>query len=426
MTLSVILPAVVLSAQTMDQEDFIAKKSNIPKAIDFSRMFQEGTGTREDFELLKQRKETQLRELMTRPVAIEKTVDPKEYIVGPGDGFSFNIWGALEMQHPLYVNPEGKILIPSVGEISVAGRTLEEVQTEFINKSKVYYANSHVTLTLEAMRFFKVHVVGEVQYPGTYVAQATSRISELIASAGGVTEIARKNHVELRKTDGRTSLFDLDAFEQTGGLGDNSFVNGGDVVCVPALSREDSLVTVEGSFETNGVFHVRSGESVQELLMRIRAVRRNTDLGRIVIVRKVQDGRTKKPSMKTIVPFHPDSIGTRIALRNGDKIVLPSDFVYVKGAVQSPGAYPFMLNMRARDYAGMAGGDYRSTGINGIKVYHVASEKSGKGANEIVEPGDVVNIGQSMDERLKNYFSLFSVLTSLLLAAKAAGFFSNQ
>ena len=415
----------IVFAQLTDDENFLSKKANIPKAIDFSQIFKDEKTTRDDFEALKKQKEAKLREQMTQPVALEKSVDPETYIIGPGDGFSFNIWGAMEMQHAIYVNPEGKILVPSVGEILVAGRTLEGVQKEVIDKSQPYYEKSKVSLTLESLRFFRVHVVGEVKFPGTYVAQAVNRISEMIASAGGVTERAWKREIELRRIGGSCKLFDLDGFEQSGGLEENLYVNGGDVVYVPPMTLSKDLVTVEGNFETSGIYQIFPMESVQEFLQRIRALKKNTDLSKIFLLRRTENDKNKKGFDRSIIPFHPDSINHAIQLLPGDKILLPSNFVYVKGSVLSPGAYPYLMNMQARDYAGMAGGDYRSSDIKGIKVYHIRTGKTKKGANEIIEPGDIVNIGQNLDERLKNYFSIFSVLISLLLAAKAAGIFGK-
>ncbi len=46
-------------------------------------------------------------------------VDPKEYIVGPGDIYSVNVWISPPLSLQLPVTPEGSIIIPTVGEVSV-------------------------------------------------------------------------------------------------------------------------------------------------------------------------------------------------------------------------------------------------------------------------------------------------------------------
>ena len=44
-------------------------------------------------------------------------VDPKEYIVGPGDIYSVNIWISPPLSLQLPITPEGSVIIPTVGEV---------------------------------------------------------------------------------------------------------------------------------------------------------------------------------------------------------------------------------------------------------------------------------------------------------------------
>jgi len=413
-------------AQLPEEEERLKKEIIAPKVIDFSKILEKKTFTREDFELWKRQKEMKLQERLTAVEALEHAVDPDQYIVGAGDVFSFNIWGAMEMKYPIIVNPEGKLVVPSVGEIDVDGKTLAEVQNLVVERAEPFYKNSKVTLTLEALRFFRVHVVGEVLFPGTYVAQATDRISELIAEAGGTTEWAWKQQIALRHTNGNVEYFDLAAFEQEGVLERQFLVNGGDIIFVPPIALGNELVKVEGDRENSGTYQILSGENVLDFLQRIRALNKNTALSKITVVRMGRDTKSGKEMEKLVKPFlNSDSNFVSFFLRKGDRIILPSNYVYVKGAVRVPGAYPYIVNLRARDYAGMAGGDYRSGDIQGVKVYHMWSKKVEKGPDVLVEPGDVVHLNPTFNERLGNYIQILPVITSLILAAKAAGFLGD-
>jgi protein involved in polysaccharide export with SLBB domain len=311
------------------------------------------------------------------------------------------------------VDPEGNILIPSIGAIVVTGKTLADVQKEVIEKAKPYYNKSTVTLSLESLRYFRVHVLGEVKFPGTYVAQAVSRVSEMISEAGGATEWAWNREVQLRHPDGKTDTLDMVYFEQEGKLEKNLFVNGGDVIYVPPLSLGKDQIKVGGDFERAGVYQIRSQESLLSFLQRIRAIDQNTDFNKIILERfKVG---TKKA--QRFIPFL-DSKNDPFLLVDGDQILLPSKYVYVHGAVQRPGAIPFVLDLQAKDYAGMAG----VTGnINSVKVYHVFNRKTQKGPLVLVEPGDLVDLPQTWSLRLKDYLSIVSTVTSLVIAAKATG-----
>ncbi|MBN1894539.1 polysaccharide biosynthesis/export family protein [bacterium] len=406
-----------LWAQVNPSEQIWDKRGSVPKAIDFEELLQEGQIDREQYESLKRQRESKLREQMAEMEALEIAVNPETYRVGPGDIFSLNVWGAMEAQIPATVNPEGKLVIPTIGEFTVAGQTLSDVQRLVVGKSMQLYDKSTVTLTLEGLRRFRVHVVGEVLYPGTYMARAISRISEVINDAGGLTDWAWAGGVELRHPDGETDTFDLNAFEQSGILDKDLFVNGGDVVFVPPLRLSDSQVVVEGDFSVSGVYQILPDEDLLVFLRRVHALRRNIDIAKIQVIRT--DGNSEP--LYRVQPFASDTSLVRCPLRHGDRIVLPSNFVFVKGSVLSPGAYPYVKNLKAVDYAGMAGGDYRSGHIRGIKVYHVANQKTEKGLGVIVEPGDVVHVNVNNEEKLKNYIALISALSYLVLAAKATG-----
>jgi len=408
--------------QVVDETQTVREKqSSLPKAVNFDRLFEAGKMTREEFDVWKRNRQIKLNQRLTEIEALEGAVDPATYLVGPGDIFSFNVWGAMEHQLPLQVSPEGKLLLPSVGELHVAGLTLEQARINVIDKAQPVYAGSEITLTLEALRFFRVHVVGEVQFPGTYIARAVDRISELITLAGGMTERAWKGGVEIRHTDSTKNVFNLNAFELTGDLGHDRFVTGGDVIFVPPIGLNAELVKVEADQESSGSYRILEGETLLTFLQRIRALKRNSDLSKILVIRQGEEAE------RFITPFQPGAAyNLDFPLETGDRIILPSQYVYVKGSVRMPGAYPYVFNLTAKEYAGMAGGDFRSGKITGVKVYHSRTGKSESGADALVEPGDVVHLHLNWDQRFGNYLRIVTAATSLILAAKSAGLFGEN
>ena len=62
----------------------------------------------------------------TSSVALEKTVDPKDYIIGPGDVFGININTLEKMFFSASVGPVGDILIPGIGSVEISGFSLEQ------------------------------------------------------------------------------------------------------------------------------------------------------------------------------------------------------------------------------------------------------------------------------------------------------------
>ena len=424
-TLGVVLALIGgLQAQTQivdEQQTVREKQAGLPKAINFDQLFESGKMTREEFELWKRSRQARLQERLSQVEALEGAVDPETYLVGPGDVFSFNLWGAMEQQIPLMVSPEGKLIIPSVGEIPMAGLSLSEARTKVLDMAVPVYAGSDITLSLEALRFFRVHVVGEVQFPGTYVARAVDRISELITLAGGPTERAWKGGVEIRHPDGGRDTLDLNAFELTGELNGDRFATGGDVIFVPPIGLAHDLVKVEADQESSGSYRICEGEPLLTFLQRIRALKRNSDLSKILVIRQ-EEGKDRY-----LYPFASGkTLDLSFTLTAGDRVVLPSHYVYVKGSVRLPGAYPYVFNLTAKEYAGMAGGDFRSGNIKGVKVYHNRTGETESGADVLVEPGDVVHLDVSIGQKLASYLPIISATASLLLAAKAAGLMGSN
>ncbi|MBX2886782.1 MAG: polysaccharide biosynthesis/export family protein, partial [Granulosicoccus sp.] len=44
-----------------------------------------------------------------------------DYIVSPGDQINLRIWGAVEMNNMVTVDPQGNIFVPGVGPVTVGG-----------------------------------------------------------------------------------------------------------------------------------------------------------------------------------------------------------------------------------------------------------------------------------------------------------------
>ena len=69
----------------------------------------------------------------------------------------------------LYITPDAKILIETVGEVDVRGLTLAEAEAKVKRAvSSVYRVESSVSL--RRMREFKVNVIGAIRFPGSLVA----------------------------------------------------------------------------------------------------------------------------------------------------------------------------------------------------------------------------------------------------------------
>ncbi len=62
------------------------------------------------------------------------------YIVGPADELRLSVWGAAEFQYDITVDREGRVFIPNVGQLTVAGSRLESLRQDMRNSLSRSYA----------------------------------------------------------------------------------------------------------------------------------------------------------------------------------------------------------------------------------------------------------------------------------------------
>ena len=91
---------------------------------------------------------------------------------------NLGVYGFINQQVPIYVTPEGTVVIPTVGEVDVSDLTLREAKSKVVSKVKERYYSSDVSFTLATPRVFLVKVTGLTQ--GTFQVYPTSRPSDLL------------------------------------------------------------------------------------------------------------------------------------------------------------------------------------------------------------------------------------------------------
>jgi polysaccharide export outer membrane protein len=62
-------------------------------------------------------------------------VSDKAYVIGPEDILEVQVWERKDLNQTVFVRPDGRTSLPLVGEIMVAGKTIQELQDHL---AKVY------------------------------------------------------------------------------------------------------------------------------------------------------------------------------------------------------------------------------------------------------------------------------------------------
>lgn len=216
--------------------------------------------------------------------------------------------------------------------------------------------------------------------------------------------------------DGTKKKFDYLKYVYEGNLKNNYLLKKGDVVHVPTLDWSGNIVTIESYDDRSGPFNLKEGENLASLLTRTGVFSRLSSANEIYVTRQKGSDEVVFPVGKTVGDmndFYPLS---------GDRIVIPilSQMVFVTGEVANPGPYPFIPDLTAKDYIGYAGGVTSNGNSGSFNV--IRNGKPIKAGSEIViRRGDTVNISRKWSRSFRELFDFIFPITSIILAAKAAG-----
>jgi len=336
----------------------------------------------QNFDILKQIEPTASTNTMYNDQLLEGAVDANKYIVGPNDIFSLGIWGVVNTPLPISVSPEGSLIIPSVGEVAVAGLTLAETKSRVIAAVKKRFISAEVTLTLVSPRRFLVTVAGVGQ--GTYPTSAIMRASSIIAfifsdslslMKSGTMPNERYNfsfrNIKLKRKNGEIQRIDLYEYFATQDERYNPFLREGDVITLQKYDWEGKFVAVQGAVQFPGVFEYIQGDDLETALQLVRGVASVANLDSITVSRM---DPTATRMEKIYLSFDKDK---NFKLEPNDRVYVNAhaeqrrDFrVLVLGEVVRPGNYPITLNTtRLSDIINEAGGLLPNSYLPNSEVY---------------------------------------------------------
>ncbi len=142
------------------------------------------------------------------------------------------------------INPDGKITLPVIGEVSVKDMTTEEAQVT-IQKAADKYLNKAIVIV--KLTSFKVTVLGEVKNPGYYyVFNSQATLLEGLGMAGDLTPVGNRQNVKLiRQTPGGSEVVMLDLTDADLLKSPYFFMMPGDVLYVAPLRARSSRSNLE-------------------------------------------------------------------------------------------------------------------------------------------------------------------------------------
>ena len=164
-----------------------------------------------------------------------------EYRLASRDGITINVQRFPEFNFPGRIDPQGNILIPILGRVSLAGLTIEEVESKISNElfARFLRVPPKVNAILAAPRPTQITLLGEVVRPGFYIIPTGAPFNLVFNTAGGTTQRADLREIIVRRTliDGTITERKVNLYQslQNGQSLPNINLQGGDTIIVPKL-----------------------------------------------------------------------------------------------------------------------------------------------------------------------------------------------
>lgn len=123
--------------------------------------------------------------------------------VGPGDLLQISVFGLPELDRKVRVDDRGNLTYPLAGSLEVLGRTSSEIESQIAERlAGRYVRDPQVTVLVTENLSQRVVVGGAVRMPGLYPVTGDATLSQAIALANGVSEVARLKEVVVFRTVG--------------------------------------------------------------------------------------------------------------------------------------------------------------------------------------------------------------------------------
>ncbi len=275
------------------------------------------------------------------------------YIIGPEDEMRLTLWGATEFQYELAVDAEGRIFIPSIGQITVAGQTLSELR-EYL-KTRLSQSYSGLTrnpptifldVTLTRLRPIRVFVIGELEQPGGYTFSSYSTLFNVLYGVGGPAINGSLRNIQLIREGKVVTTFDLYDFLLRGIDSGSIRLQNNDRIFIPP---RNNTISIKGPVRRPAVYELKNDEGLSELIRFSGGLLPEAYGKRFHVNRIIPLTERKDPSIaRTVIDYNLQEVlagSAGFTLLDGDNVEILDisdrleNVVYIEGAVYQPGAY---------------------------------------------------------------------------------------
>jgi protein involved in polysaccharide export with SLBB domain len=236
-----------------------------------------------------------------------------DYTIASGDKIKMHIWGLMEANEVVTVDAAGKMYVPEIGAVKVAGVRARDLLSVVRGKIRTVYDDGvDVYVSILTATPVSVFVTGPVNKPGQYSGLPTDSLLAYLSQAGGINH-KRGSFRKIRIMRGNkvVAQADLYQFLRYGKLPQFHFKDGDTIL----VEQQGATVTVQGDARNPARFEFRSKTSNGQEL--IKYARPNESVTNVAV------SGTRKNQPWSV--YQPRQRFRGMRLRDGDVVRFISD-----------------------------------------------------------------------------------------------------
>jgi protein involved in polysaccharide export with SLBB domain len=271
---------------------------------------------------------------------------PADYVLGPGDELYIRAWGQIDIDYQAVVDRDGRIYIPKVGAINVAGLPYQDLDGLVRRAVGRIYKNFELNASLGQLRSIQVYVVGQARRPGSYVVSSLSTLVNALFASGGPSHKGSMRKVQLKRANKVVTEFDLYDLILRGDKSKDAKLLPGDVIFIPPVGQ---LVAISGSVNLPAIYEIKDPTNLGELVAMAGGLAA-TAAGQKVTLERIAARMTRQ-----VEEFPLDAGGYSRTLKDGDLVNVYAlspkidNAITLRGNVAGPMRFPWRSGLRVKD-----------------------------------------------------------------------------
>lgn len=173
------------------------------------------------------------------PPAPKSVASPTyNYIIGPGDTLTINVWRNPDLSMSVPVRPDGKISVPLVEDLVCIGKDSTSLARDIEKALSKYIREPNVTVIVTGFvgpYSEQIRVIGEAAHPQALPYKENMTLLDVMIVVGGITDFADGNSARLLRTTDGNRLYEIRLKDllKRGDITANVDVKPGDVLIIP-------------------------------------------------------------------------------------------------------------------------------------------------------------------------------------------------